>query len=294
MLQFLANGLCNAGVYSLVAVGFGMILFAARTFHIAHGAVYTTSAYACYAALTLGGMPLALALIVGAAAGIVTGVLCERLVYYPLITPRRTSKASPTVIMISSLGAYIVIVNLLALTFGNDTKILRPGVESTISMDTVILTRIQITQVLVAGVCLLILWLALKSTNFGRTLRALADDDELVGVLGYNVRVLRTCVFAVGSVLAAIGAMLSALDVGITPHAGFEVVLIAAVATIIGGRGRFLAPVLGSVTLAVLQSVVAWRTSQKWTNLVVFGILILFLLLRPEGLLASRKRAEEA
>ena len=294
MLQFLANGLCNAAATSLVAIGFGTIFFSTKTFHIAHGAVYTISAYACFAFLSILRVPLFLAVIAGLIAGILAGVLCERVVYYPLIDPRRKTKASSMVIMISSLGIYIAVVNLIAVAFGNETKLLRQGVQPSLVLGPIILSHVQIAQVLVAGASLVVYYLALRSTSFGRTLRAMADDDELVDVLGHNVQILRVGVFALGSGFAALGGMLGAFDVGITPHAGFDVLLVAAVATIVGGREFFLAPALGALVLALLESLVVWRTSQKWSNLVVFALLLVFLLFRPEGLLVLRKRSEES
>jgi branched-chain amino acid transport system permease protein len=293
MVQFIANGICNAAVYSLVAIGFGLIFYATKTFHIAHGGIYTFAGFICYAVLIPLGWPLSLAIIIGIVAGTVLGLLIEVAVYYPLVNPRKNRNASPAILMISSLGAYIIVVNIIAIWAGNDTKVLRPGVEMTINLWGAILTQVQVAQILIATIGIISLATVLRFTHLGRTIRALADDAELISTLGYNIRALRLAVFAVGSSFAGVGSILTALDVGIDPQVGFHAVLVAAVATIIGGFGRLLAPAFGALILGLLQSIVIWQTSQKWSSAVVFAVLVLVLLFRPQGLLASKKRLEE-
>jgi branched-chain amino acid transport system permease protein len=294
MTQFLANGLCNAAVYALVAVGFGLVFSGARVFHVAHGAVYTAGAFVAWALLVPLHLPLAAAVAGGVLAAAILGMLVETIVYYPLISPRRARRASASALMVSSLGAYTVTVNLIAILAGNDTKILRPGVEKTVTVCGAILTHVQVAQLLCSIVGLAGVWALLKFTHLGRTVRALADDPELAGIMGHNVRRVRLALFALGSALAGAAGILTALDVGVDPQVGFHAVLVAAVATIVGGYGRLLAPALGALVLGVLQSLVVWQTSQKWSSAVVFGVLVVVLLVKPSGLLSSRKRLEEA
>lgn len=289
-MQFIANGLCKGAVYALVATGFGLIYTTSGAFHIAHGAVYTLAAYAFFCFVALLKLPLAvsagLALVTAAAAG----ALIELGVYRPLYR----KQASSTVLMISSLGVYIVIVNLIAMFLGNETRILRPGVESTLTFGKVILTRVQLAQLLVAFAVIGMYWFFLSRNSLGRVCRAVADDSTLASVLGVKVEGARLVAFAVGSCLAAVGAVLVALDVGVDPHVGFPAVLVAAVACIIGGLRRFIAPALGGLLLGLIQSLVVWKTSARWETAITFAILIVFLLFRPRGLLQIGRRIEEA
>jgi len=290
MLQFIANGLCRGAVYALVATGFGLIYTTSGVFHIAHGAVYTLAAYALFSFLVLLKLPLAvsasLALITAGAGG----MLIELCVYRPL----DRKQASSTVLMISSLGVYIAIVNSIAMFLGNETRILRPGVEFTIAFGNVILTQVQLAQLLVALAVIGSYWFFLSRSSLGRLCRAVADDSILASVLGVKVEGTRLVASAIGSLLAAVGAILVALDVGVDPHVGFPVVLVAVVACIIGGLGRFITPALGGLLLGLIQSLVVWQTSAKWESAVTFAILIVFLLFRPKGLLQIRRRMEEA
>jgi branched-chain amino acid transport system permease protein len=289
MEQFIANGLCRGSIFAMVALGFGLIYTTSGVFHIAHGFIYTAAAYALYWAGAFLKAPLAFSVLVALASTVALAVLIETLVYRPL--DRR--KASSTVLLISSFGVYIVGVNLLAMMFGNETKILRAGVEGTFRLGNVVLTYIQILQLACGLVVVVAYWLFLRRTAIGRISRAVADDPVLASVLGVPVEGVRILAFSIGSILAAIGAILIALDVGMDPHVGMPMVLSAAVACLIGGLHRFIAPALGGILLGLIQSLVIWQTSARWESAITFTILIGFLLFRPQGLLGVRQRLEE-
>lgn len=293
MIQLLLNGLCTGSVYALVSLGFGLILFAGRTFHIAHGAVFTTGAYACFFFFVRLQVPMLASIVIALSIGVLVGILAELIVYSPLLDERLHKTVSATAIMISSLGLYIVIVNLLALFFGAEAKTILPDAKRTISIAGNILTSVQVAQFVTGGFSIALFWLFFRITPLGRSLRAMADDPELLATMGYNSKKLRLYMFAVGSALASLAGVLAALDVGVHPQDGFEVVLCAATAAIIGGKGSFLAPAAGAFTLGFLQSLVQWFISAQWADGVVFIALIFVLILRPRGLKALVKRAEE-
>jgi branched-chain amino acid transport system permease protein len=290
MLQFLANGLCKGAVIALVGLGFGLIYTTTRVFHIAHASIYVLAAYALWIALATFGLPLPIAVIFALGIALACGMLVDWVVYQPLAQ----RSASAAVVMISSLGVQIVLENAIAMSFGNQSQIIRAGVEKTCEFGSVILTHVQIAQA-VTGVLLTCgLWLFLKHTRTGQLCRAVSDDETLASVLGVKVRRVRLLAFGLGSAFAGAGAILVSLDVGMDPHVGFPVVLTAAVGCIIGGLRNFLAPAAGGLLLGLTQSLVVWQTSSKWEEAVTFGILILFLLFRRDGLFGGVQRAEEA
>lgn len=289
MEQFIANGLCKGAIYAVVALGFGLIYTTSGVFHIAHGAVYTAGAYALFFCLTFLNMPFPIAILIALFVAVIVGVLIEVVVYHPLAG----KKASGAVLLISSLGVYIVAVNMIALFFGSNAQIIRTGVEATYKFGNVILTKIQIAQLVFSGLCIFIYWCFLHFSSLGRICRAVADDMVLAATLGVKVQAARLLVFALGSFMAAVGAVLIALDLGIDPFIGFPVVLVAAVSCIIGGLHRFIAPALGGLLLSLIQSLIVWKTSAMWESGVTFALLICFLLFRPQGLLGVRQRIEE-
>jgi branched-chain amino acid transport system permease protein len=287
--QLFANGLAMGSLYALSALGFGLIYNTTRVFHIAYGAVYTVSAYLLFALWTQYKIPLGIALIIASILTILLGILIDIHVYQPLL--RQSS--SFLIVMISSLAVYIITVNIIVLIFGNEIKVLRSGVATTFSLGQVILSDIQILQIVAFAFVFFTLVLFLKWTNFGKIIRAMRDNPDLLSLMGIDLQKVRWLIFGLGSLLAGLAAMLQALDVGIDPNIGMSAVLIAAVAVIIGGVGILEAPAFGGLLLGVLQSVVIWQASGRWQEAVTFALLILFLLFKPEGIFGQRRRLEE-
>ena len=290
LTQLIANGLVSGCLYALMALGFVLIYNTTRIFHIAHGAVYTAGAYLLYLFLIVAEMsflPAALLTLLFTAG---MGVGIEFLVYRPL----EKRKSSLLIALLSSIGLYTVMVNLIAMLFGNETKVLRPGVETTYQFANIILTKIQLAEVITFAILFPLVMLLLKTTFWGKAVRAVRDHPQLAEVMGIRIQTIRYSVFALGSLLAGVAAMLAALDVGMDPHVGMPMLLVGAVAVIVGGVGTFAGAVLGAFFIALLQSLVIWQISARWIDAVTFLILILFLVFKPEGILGVRKRVEEA
>ncbi len=290
MLQFLANGLCKGAVIALMGLGFGLIYTTTRVFHLAHAGVYVLAGYCVWLALNLLTLPLVASVLFALALAAAAGVLIDWTVYQPLA--RRL--APPTVVLISSLGVLIAIENSVALAFGNQSKILGAGLARSARLGPVVLTYVQLSQLLVGVVVTAVFWLFLKHTQTGRVCRAVADDESLALVLGIRVSRVRFLAMAIGSALAGASAILVALDVGIDPNAGLAALLAGIVAYVIGGFRSFVAPAAGGFLLGVLQSLVVWRTQAKWEAAVTFGLLVFFLSFRKQGLFGVSRRVEEA
>ena len=290
MEQFIANGLCRSAIYMLVALGFGLIYYSTRILHVAHGAVYTAAGYGAFLFLAKLGWPAVPSVVMALIGCCLLGLALEYCMYRPLYR----QSASAAVTMISSLGAYLILVNALSICFGNQTRLLMDHLEKTYSVGSIILTQMQIIEVAVGLVGLLLFWLFLTRSRTGRLSRAFADNPLLADVMGVNIMALRLRILVAGSLLAGLGGVLSALDYGVDPASGFSVVLVAVVACIIGGFGSFLAASLGAAVLGMVQSIVIWQVSAKWESAVTFALLILFLLVRPQGILGTRYRLEES
>ena len=288
-LQVIANGLISGCVYALIALGFGLIYKTTRVLHLAHGAVYTASAYAFYFFLIPLSLSPLLSVILALIIGIILGIATESFLYYPLYK----QKAPFAISFIASMGIYLFLINFIAMLFGNEVKILQPGLEKTYQALGVILTRTQIIEVLVFIVVFSLFYLFMKKSGLGRLIRALSNNPELATVLGINVKKTRVLVFGLGSLLASISGLLVALDIGVDPNIGFQAVLVSAIAVIIGGVDVFEGAVFGAFLLGLVQNITVWKLSARWQEAITFGILILFLLLRPQGILSYKKRMEE-
>lgn len=269
-----------------MAFGFALIYNTTRTFHFAHGAVYTFTIYAVYTLSTLCGWPLWLAAVAALTLAALLGILVNELVYRPLVERH----ATPLVRLLSSLGTYLIVVNLITLVFGNEVIVLAPGMQPMVNVGSVLVSRIQLLTVAACTLIFASLLLLLRLTQLGRLIRAMSDDPELVAVLGTDPQNVRRLVFALGSTLAGAAAILKGLDVGTEPQVGMGAFLTGAVAMIIGGVGVFEGVVVGGLLVGVLQSFAVWSFSTKWQDAVTFLLLIVFLLFRPEGLLGRRRR----
>lgn len=287
--QIVANGIVTGCSYALVAFGFALIYNTTRIFHFAHGAVYTFSIYVLYSLQTKLAVPTWVAILFSLALTALLGVGIDEVVYQPLVR-----KKSSLLLLLSSLATYMTIVNLLIMVYGNEIKVLNPEIQSTYVFGNVLLSRLQVNTILFAVAILTSASLALRLTKAGRMIRALRDDVDLLSALGVNPRFLRWLVFALGSALAGVAAVLQGLDVGANPNSGLLMFVSGAVAVIIAGGRAFEAAIVGAFVIGVLHAFAVWEFAGRWEESVTFLLLILFLLLRPEGIFARTRRVEES
>jgi branched-chain amino acid transport system permease protein len=286
VLQLLANGLVSGSLYALVAVGFGLILGTTRTFHFAHGVVYTAGAYVAFLASATLGLPLAAAAVAGIVGAAALGLAIEAVVYQPL----RVRGASPLAILIASLGTLILLENVIAMAFSTDAKLLTGFPVARMEMGGVGFTSLHLTTVGLAAVLIGALLLFLYRTAPGRAIRAVANNPEMAEIVGIETRRLFLLVFAVGSGLAAVPAILLTMDRGATPDMGMEAILVAAIAVIVGGLGSLPGAVLGAVILGLAQNLGVMAIRSEWQAAIAFGVLLVVIVLRPSGLFGARLR----
>jgi|ERR1017187_4328163 branched-chain amino acid transport system permease protein len=288
--QVLANGLAAGCAYLLVGTSFALIYSTSKTFHFAHGAVYTLGAYVFFDVNQRAHTHPSLALGAAILAAVLLGTSIDVFVYRPL----RGRKSLALVQLLSSIGVYSIVVNALSMFHGNESKVLDPGQQQTIPIGPVILTVTQIITIISALLTIGVSTAILRSTRWGRMIRALQDDPELLQSMGLNTVLVRTTCFAVGSALAAYAAVLSGLELGIDPNIGMSAILNGAVVVIIGGLASLEGAAIGALLLGFLQALAVWALSSQWQEGITFTLLILFLFFRPEGIVGVRRRVEEA
>ncbi|MEO0021683.1 MAG: branched-chain amino acid ABC transporter permease [candidate division WOR-3 bacterium] len=289
LLQFIANGLVEGVVLGMFALGFSIIYNSSRVFNFAQGGIFTVAGYIVYLSWKILNLPIGVGIMLAIIGAIGLGMLLERLIFYPLYR----QQSSPAIVILSSLGSYLVIVNLIVLILGNETRVLRSGVEETLKLGGGILTKIQVFGGCTALILSVLTIILLRHTRFGITLRALADNSSLIAVLGLGIQRLRLLSFAWGSMLGGVAGVIAAFDVGIDPHVGGSAVLIGAVATILGGIRVIEAAFFGGVIIGITKNLAAGHISARWESAVTFFILLIVLLLRPQGILGKRGRLEE-
>ena len=292
--QELVNGVTTGALYSLVALGFSMVYGVLKLLNFAHGDLYMVGAYIGFFVIQwFGGaqhlsiaVPLLLVIMFVLAAGLVggLGVAIERFAYRPL---RDAPRIAP---LITAIGVSFFLDSAALLLFGAQYRVYNTAdfisLSSGIQIGSVTIDSVQIL-VLVLGVVLMAgLQLLVNRTRLGRQMRAVAADREAAEMLGINVNFVITATFFLGSALAGVAGIMGGLLFNqVTSTIGFIAGLKAFTAAVVGGIGSIPGAMLGGLVIGVAESFVTGYISSTYSNLIVFGILIVVMLLRPSGLL---------
>jgi branched-chain amino acid transport system permease protein len=292
--QELVNGLTTGALYALVALGFSMVYGVLKLLNFAHGDLYMVGAYIGFFVIQwFGGsrhltiaVPLLLVIMFVLAAGLVggLGVAIERFAYRPL---RDAPRIAP---LITAIGVSFFLESSALLLFGAQYRVYNTAdfisLSSGIQIGSVTIDSVQIL-VLVLGVVLMAgLQLLVNRTGLGRQMRAVAADREAAEMLGINVNFVITATFFLGSALAGVAGIMGGLLFNqVTSTIGFIAGLKAFTAAVVGGIGSIPGAMLGGLVIGVAESFVTGYISSTYSNLIVFGILIVVMLIRPSGLL---------
>ena len=292
--QELVNGLTTGALYALVALGFSMVYGVLKLLNFAHGDLYMVGAYIGFFVIQwFGGaqhlsiaVPLLLVIMFVLAAGLVggLGVAIERFAYRPL---RDAPRIAP---LITAIGVSFFLESSALLLFGAQYRVYNTAdfisLSSGIQIGSVTIDSVQIL-VLVLGVVLMAgLQLLVNRTRLGRQMRAVAADREAAEMLGINVNFVITATFFLGSALAGVAGIMGGLLFNqVTSTIGFIAGLKAFTAAVVGGIGSIPGAMLGGLFIGVAESFVTGYISSTYSNLIVFGILIVVMLIRPSGLL---------
>jgi branched-chain amino acid transport system permease protein len=284
--QLLVNGIVNGSHYALLGLGFALIFGPTRITHFAYGPLYALSAYACWAMAVPVGLPLWVAAPVGVATGALAGVATYRVLYRPF--ERRQS--SSLVVLIASLGFFIVLENVIGIAFGSDTKVVARFNADVILLGDVVFTSVQIGQVLALLLVGSSLALFLTRSDYGKAVMAMTDNPEMARIIGIDTVTVSTLAFALGSAVAAVPALLILLKEGATPYMGFTAVFMGFVAVVVGGIGSLRGAVIGGLALGLVESLGTWQIPTEWQSTIAFVVLFLVLLFKPRGLFARGAR----
>jgi branched-chain amino acid transport system permease protein len=292
-LQHMINGLTIGAVYALVAVGFSLVWATLRSVNFAHGDLYMLGAYVALGignvvAASAGGWNPLLAIAVILVAAAVTGLLVslgiERVIFRPL---RRAPEAVP---ILATLGASILIQNVMFLAFGsafNSFPVEFP--RGPFAVGTARLNVAQVTMVAVAVAVVLALHLFLTRTKLGTAMRATSWDREVSALMGVNVnRVIQVAFAIAGALAGAAGAFVGFYYGVITFFMGFLAAVKGFTAAVFGGFGNVRGALLGGLLLGVFEALAAGYVSGRWKDAIAFVVLILIILVRPTGIIGER------
>jgi branched-subunit amino acid ABC-type transport system permease component len=277
-------GLVSMSVVALAAVGFTMQFGITNMINLAYGEVMISSAYVAYY-VNQAGASIWIGMIAGAAFGAVFSFLLNRIVYAPF----QRKGTSLLGMVIVSLAVSLMIANLLLPLVTYNSVSYHETSGSLIRMGGVVLTSNQILIILLAVVVMLAIHGLLRYTRLGKAMRATAANPTLARNCGIATQRVVDVVWLVTGALCGLAGVVAALNsdsFAVANGAGFLITALAA--AVLGGAGQPYGAMIGAVIIGLVTELSAAALSPEYKEVVAFGILVLVMVLRPQGLLAKR------
>jgi branched-chain amino acid transport system permease protein len=292
-IQTVVNGLITGCIYALLALGYTMVYGILKLLNFAHGDVYMVGAYIGYFVIQWFGGPNALTipvplliflmLLLAAAGTGLLGVAIERFASRPV---RDAPRIAP---LITALGVSFVLENTVLLLFGGFVRSYSTVnfISSTngISVGSVHIDSVEIMIIVLSALMMFGLRVLVDRTTLGKSMRAVASDREAAEMLGIDVNRTIALTFFIGSAMAGVAGVMSGLEFNsISNTIGFLAGLKAFTAAVVGGIGSIPGAMVGGIVIGLCEAFSLSYISTKYSDLIVFGILILTMLVRPTGI----------
>ena len=281
VLQIVVNGLINGSTYALLGVAFGLIIGVTGRFHVAFAMTYTLAAFvAAWLGMWLGA-PFWIALLGGALVAAFVGAAIDRFVYWPILL--RTGSSGLLMVFVASLGVSIVGRNAIALTtIVSPATVVGGFTNSGINVGPVTVSTLSLTTAAFDWLLIVATALLLAKTSVGRAIRAVRANPEMALCVGIEPATVSAIVFALGSFLGGSAGVFQAALTSATPDMGATPFFYALVVAFVAGLSSPPLVVAGiGLALGLVESFTTLVLPTTWTALVVFGILFIYVALRP-------------
>jgi branched-chain amino acid transport system permease protein len=279
----LVSGIALGSFYALIAMGFALIFGVTHTFNLAHGELLVLAGYVAYWLWKAWGVSLILAFPIAVVAMLFTLLILQRL-FSLLREPLELNS------IVMSFGLAILLQNGMLFSFSGDYRLIRaPILTKGIHLDGLSVSYGQVTLVVLSLIAIGLLHLALHHTYLGKALRATIQDREGAALAGINVRAMGLVAFSIGAVCIGLAGPLYGSIHYLYPAAGLQATLLAVTITIFAGVGRIRGLLLGGWVLGLAESAAVILLGSSWRELVSAVILMLLLVLRPQGILGREQ-----
>jgi branched-chain amino acid transport system permease protein len=289
LLQQLINAVSIGSLYALMAIGLAMVFGILRLINFAHGDLIMVGSYGVLL-LNAAGLPFLAAAVAGAALSGIAGLVMERFAYRPI------RGAGDVAMLLNSFAVTILLENLGILIFTAKSRAFpSPAVlNATASLGNVRVSSLSLISIGITLVLLVLLTVFVTKTEIGVSLRATAQDLVAARLMGINVNKVIAAAFLIGSVLAGVVGVLWSARIGkVDPLMGFNPVLKAFVAAVVGGLGSIPGAILGGYLLGIIEVLLQGLLPTNlapFRDAFVFVLLIVLLLFRPNGILGGRDK----
>lgn len=287
-LNHLINGISLGSVYAIIALGYTMVYGIAKMLNFAHGDVIMVGAYVSFLATSSAGINPIVSIFISVAVCTLLGVIIERLAYKPL------RGATSLAVLITAIGVSYFLQNAAQLLWGSDSKVFTSVVSfKSISLagGKLVITPETIVTVSACIIIMVALTLFTSKTKMGKAMRAVSEDKGAAQLMGINVNSTISVTFAIGSALAAVaGVLLCSAYPTLSPTTGSMPGIKAFTAAVFGGIGSIPGAMLGGILLGIIEIFAKAYISTELSDAIVFAVLIIVLLVKPEGLLGRHVR----
>ena len=284
-LQQLINGLTIGSTYSLLAIGFTLVLGLLNMLNIAHGDVFMFGAFLGLS-FAMMGIPLYLALVLAMlGAGIVT-IVIERACFRPL------RKAHFLMPLLSTIAFGILLQNVATQIWGSEPSRYPQTMEiAQFQLGPVLVSSIDITILAISLLLMLGIDQFVRRTPFGRAMRATSEKAQTASLLGVDInRVIIFTFFASGALAGVAGVLTALVYLQITPFIGIRQGLIGMVAMVIGGVGNLRGAMIGGLMIGIIEVMNDAYFTASYRDIILFGLFLVFIVFKPEGLFGKKEQ----
>jgi branched-chain amino acid transport system permease protein len=281
----LINGISVGGLYALIALGYSMVFGILKFVNFAHGDLYMLGAYLVMS-LGILSVPVAYAFPIGMVGCALISVLINYLIYRPAQNENRL------ILLISAVAVSLFLENIVQVLFTSETQAFPFTFANGIILvgDQIVIRYIDIWIVGVTLLLTLSTWLFVKKTKIGRGIRAVASNRTAALITGVPVDRIVSLSFFIGAILATVASIFQSITTNqLTPLMGVGAGLKAFSAAVLGGVGSLWGAVLGGFFLGIAESILIGLGFSPWKDSLAFVLLILILLLRPQGLFGEKQ-----
>jgi branched-chain amino acid transport system permease protein len=284
LLEFVIQGLVLGGLYALFAVGLTLIFGVLDVINVAHGEFFAVGGYLAFAAIVLLQLPAGAGVLAAAAGSFVLGLAVYPLLLAPL---RRRLGRRPrgALYLVLTLGLSTFLQSSLLATAGGEYLRVPPHLSGVVDLGVTAVSYQRLLVLATALALLAALFAFLRFHRQGLAVRAVALNPDAAQALGINLPRIFTLTVALGVGLAGAGGALMAPLFNVYPAVGFPLTIKAFAITILGGMGNLAGALVASFIISLAEALSVMVIPSQWQNVIVFAVMILVLLLRPQGLL---------
>jgi branched-chain amino acid transport system permease protein len=290
-LTILLDGLQFSSYLFIVSAGLTIIFGVMKILNVAHGSFYAWGAYT--AAFFIGkfsdmGLPDALGFLIIVAAAIVVGVILGFIIEQGIL--KHMYERDEVLIVLATFGLFLVLEDIILIAFGTDPYFAYQPMALLDSVELGGITRdvYGMTLIGVAAVVAVGCWWLLNKTKWGTLLKAVIFDREMGISMGINVPLVYTLTFIGGAILGGLGGAYIAPTISVAPGLGAEVIVLSFAVVVVGGMGSIAGAAIGSLIIGLLRAIAVHEVPQV-ELFVVFAVMAVVLVFRPEGLFAPAK-----